>query len=375
MKIGIVCPYDIYGGGGVQECVLALYSGLINRGHKVKIITPRPIDVPKDRNAKDIIFVGRARPVKVAQTSNQMSISISNEEINDMLETESFDVIHFHEPWIPVISLQIMSRSSAVHIATFHAAMSERLTSKTIEKIITPYTKSIFKYIDVMTAVSPTATNYVSSLTDRNIEIIPNGIDLKKYKNNNNLSTRKKTIFYIGRIEKRKGLKYLLSAFQLLYSQDPEFELVIGGTGPELEKLKMQVERDGLKNVKFLDYYVPEKDKIKYLNQSAIYCTPAIHGESFGIVLLEAMATGCVIVAGNNQGYASVLKDLGQISLVDPKNSEEFANRLKLLADNDQLRDILQKWGYEEVKKYDYENIIDQYENLYEKSYKENSKK
>lgn len=373
MKIGLVCPYDIFGGGGVQECVKELCQELNKRGHDAKIITPRPSDVDKNTIKKNIIFIGRARPVKAAYTSNQVSLSLTNEEIGSILDKERFDILHFHEPWIPMLSMQIMSRSNSVHVATFHAAMSERLTLKTIEKIITPYTKSIFKYIDIMTAVSPVASKYVTSLTDRTVELIPNGIDTSKFKPNLNKENKTKTIFYVGRLEKRKGLKHLLLAFKILIDKDPNYQLLIGGTGPELEKLESIVSRKNIKNIKFLGY-IPDSDKIKYLRNSDLYCSPAIHGESFGIVLLESMATGCVAVVGNNAGYSSVMKDFGQLSLINPKNHEEFASRMELLTTNKPLRKLWQDWAYNEVKNYDYKKIVEMYEKVYIKAYNEHEK-
>ena len=144
MKIGLVCPYNIFRGGGVQECVLALQEGIIKRGHEAYIITPRPNDHNGDHK-EGVILVGRARPVRAAQTSAQISVNVEPDKLDQLLEEEKFDLLHFHEPWIPILSMQILSRSDAIHVATFHAAMSERRTSRTVEKVITPYTKSIFK--------------------------------------------------------------------------------------------------------------------------------------------------------------------------------------------------------------------------------------
>ncbi len=369
MKIGLVCPYNIFTGGGVQECVIALREGLVRRGHEAYIITPRPNDYLGHENDAGIILLGSARKVKAAHTSAQVSISIETDKINEMLDQYNFDLIHFHEPWIPMISMQIMSRSDAIHVATFHAAMSERRTSKTVEKIIIPYTKSIFKYIDTMTAVSDTATNYVRSLTDREIKIVPNGIDLNKYKADNDSSkNRIKTILYIGRLEKRKGVKYLLEAFGKLYEKDNHYKLLIAGTGPDREKLELQMLKDKIKNVEFLGY-VSEKQKLKLLEKSDIFVSPAIHGESFGIVLLEAMAKGCVAVAGNNGGYESVMTDFGQISLVNPKDTKEFARRLDFLAKDKAVRKLWRNWAKQNIEQYSYDKIVDMYEQIYEDLY------
>jgi phosphatidylinositol alpha-mannosyltransferase len=370
MKIGLVCPYNLFRGGGVQECVLALREGIVKRGHEAYIITPQP-NKHNGHVIDGTIMVGGARAFRAARTMADISVSVDTDKLDEMLKREEFDVLHFHEPWIPMLSLQILLRSDAINIATFHAAMSERRTSRTVERVITPYTKSILRYIDHMTAVSPTATNYVRTLTRQKQTIIPNGIDLSKYsadKQMRRVPTRKKTILYIGRLEKRKGVLHLLHAFAKIRQLHPEFELVIAGDGPDRKKLETYVEEQYMRGVHFLGY-VDESVKLKLLSQADIFCSPALYGESFGIVLLEAMASGCVTIAGNNSGYENVLKGRGQLSVVNPKDTDEFARRIVLLSNDEQLRKAWQEWAVEEVKQYDYNLIIDQYVSLYEAAY------
>lgn len=370
MKVGLVCPYNMFRGGGVQEVVLALREGIVARGHEAYIITPQPRDKKQEDAPEGIIFVGGSVPFRAARTQGDISASVDVSGLTDMLEREQFDIIHFHEPWNPMLSLQIMSRSDAIHIATFHAAMSERRTSRTVEKVITPYTKSILKHIDVMTAVSATATNLVRTLTKRKIAIIGNGIDLQKYTPPEEWSTspKQKTIFYVGRLEKRKGVRYLLEAYALLRELHPEFELLIGGDGPERDRLEDFVKDNNIPGVTFLGY-IEESKKLALLRESDVFCSPALYGESFGIVLLEAMASGCAVVAGNNTGYEGVLTGKGQLSLVNPKDTIEFARRLALLGNDEELRALWRAWALEEVKKYDYARIIDQYVALYQAAY------
>ena len=365
MKIGLVCPYHMFRGGGVQEVVMALREGIVARGHEAYIITPQPRD-SKIKAPEGVLFVGGSVSFRAARTQGDISASVDTSGLSAMLAKEKFDIIHFHEPWNPMLSLQILSRSEAIHIATFHAAMSERRTSRTVEKVITPYTKSIIKYIDVMTAVSRTATNYVGSLTDRKIHIIGNGIDLGKYKPpaQPKVSTTQKTIFYVGRLEKRKGLRYLIEAFALLRSIHPEFRLTIAGDGPERSRLEYFIRDNKIHGITFLGF-IDEPTKLRLLHESDIFCSPALYGESFGIVLLEAMASGCVTVAGNNTGYEGVLRGRGQLSLVNPKDTVEFARRLALLGLDEELRASWQKWAYAEAARYDYEKIIDQYMAVY----------
>jgi phosphatidylinositol alpha-mannosyltransferase len=368
MKIGLVCPYDIYAGGGVQEYVIALRDEFENLGCEAKIITPQPRR-SKNRTPqplKDTIMIGGARPFRGIETTVQVSASVDTDKLTEMLRREDFDILHFHEPWIPILSRQILSRSHTINIGTFHASLPERRLSKTLERVVTPYTRSILKNLDAFTAVSDPATGYLRSLSpDRQIHIIPNGINLKKYNNDapeHQNST--KTIFYIGRLEKRKGVRYLIEAFNLLTQKDPNFQLIIAGEGPEKTKLKELVDFYGLKNVRFLGY-VNEEYKKQLFRESDVFCSPALHGESFGIVLLEAMASGCAVVAGNNSGYESVMRGTGAISLVNPKDRIEFARRLHLMAKDKPLRKTWQKWGEHEVKQYSYERVAGQYLKLF----------
>ena len=369
MKVGLVCPYNIFLGGGVQEGVLAIRDGLVKRGHKAYIITPQPRDYDGPKHP-GIIMVGGAAKWRSYGTTTQVSASVDLDSLSVMLKREKFDILHFHEPWAPMLSRQILTRSNAINIGTFHAALPDRIMGRTIEKVITPYTKSVLKYLDVLTAVSPAASKYVSTLTPRKIFIVPNGIDTSKYKPSSvdkNVHN-KKTIFYVGRLEKRKGLKYLIKAFKLIVDEDPNFELIIAGGGPDRPKLEDQIKDEKVKNVKFLGH-ISEATKQRLFVESDLFCSPAIYGESFGIVLLEAMASGCVTVAGNNPGYETVLKDLGQISIVNPKDSIEFARRLKLLATNMGLRSVWREWAYKYANNYTYEKVIDRYEMMYKAAY------
>lgn len=366
MKIGLVCPYNLFKGGGVQECVLAQYAELKKRGHDVRILTPRPRNVPED-HSEDIIFIGAGRDIKTPfHTTAQVSSTVKNETVDRMLVKESFDVIHFHEPWISAISRQILSRSKARNIATFHAKLPETMMSRTIERVATPYMKTVLKYLDTITAVSDAAAEYVSNLTDQPVIIIPNGINLDHYRiTPQPKSSKKQSILYIGRLEKRKGVNFLLQAFAELAKRNPDAELFIAGDGPDRDKLEMYVDGEKIPRVHFLGY-VSQAQKMQLLNDASLFCSPALFGESFGIVLLEAMAMSIPIVAGNNPGYVSVLRGRGRLSLVNPKDTTEFTRRLEILLDDQELRQIWKSWAKAEVTQYDYPTVVDQYEKLYQ---------
>lgn len=395
MKIGLVFPYDMFKGGGVKECVLALRQELLARGHDVKIIAPLPrksLETHKD----GVIFVGDARDVNRSplHTVGQISVSMDPEELDELLEQEQFDILHFHEPWVPILSRQILSRSQAVNIATFHAKLPETAVAKAIEKVIGPYTKSVLRYLDVMTAVSDAASEYLRSITDEPIVIIPNGIDLQRYqpalpqKTAKTKSGKKsaadavdaqppssqgevavKTLLFVGRLEKRKGVIHLLEAYAELKQRHPEIRLLIAGDGPERDRLQEFIDDYKVDDVEFLGF-IDDDTKLHLLQTVDLFCSPALYGESFGIVLVEAMASGAVVVAGNNPGYASVMQGRGAWSLVDPKDTQAFANRLEVMLYDEDMRDQWRAWALDHVKQFDYAKVVDQYEALYMSSHK-----
>jgi phosphatidylinositol alpha-mannosyltransferase len=239
MKIGLICPYNITKGGGVQEIVLALQAELSKRGHYARIITPMPRDSDsEDIDMPQVIFVGGSTNLRSpTHTTVQISATADTTKLDEMLAIEKFDVLHFHEPWVPVLSRQILQRSSSINIATFHAKVPETQMSRTVTRVFTPYLKSVMNYLHELTAVSVSAAEYAGSLTDQHISIIPNGIDLSVYKPAKPLPKRtNKTILYVGRLERRKGVRYLLKAFQLISGDDPALQLIIAGDGPDREK-------------------------------------------------------------------------------------------------------------------------------------------
>src|SRR5579884_1539418 len=178
MKIGLVCPYNINKHGGVLEVVLALNEGLVKLGHDVKIITPKPrghdlIEKP------NIIYMGSSTDFRSpSSTTTQVSSTDDGEKIDAILDEENLDILHFHEPWVPLLSRQLLQRSKSVNIATFHSKVPEAIMTRTVIKVVTPYLKSVMSYLHELTAVSPSGADYAAALTDLPITIIPNGIDL-----------------------------------------------------------------------------------------------------------------------------------------------------------------------------------------------------
>lgn len=377
MRIGLTCPYDMFNGGGVQEVVRALSENYERRGHYAKILTPLPREY-EGEVPKNIITLGVSmNTTAFAGTNWQLSVSVDTDAIDEVFEREKFDVLHFHEPWTPVWGRQLVMRSRSANVATMHARFLDTLTAKTLTTVFVPYTKPQIKYFDAYTAVSVPATEYLLSLKDVPITIIPNGIDYKKYSKKPNRALRHpamKTILYIGRLEDRKGVKFLLKAFAELASKHDDIQLLLGGQGPDGDKLRRYVSTHNIPRVTFLGY-VSDQEKIHHLHRADVFCSPAYYGESFGIVLLEAMAAGCPVVAGDNWGYQSVLVDRGALSLVNPQDTIDFARRLELMAYDDDLRKLWLKWAAKYVRQFDYPKIADQYLEVYEQAIKKRHKR
>jgi phosphatidylinositol alpha-mannosyltransferase len=370
MKIGIVCPYNMFTyAGGVQEIVINLQKQLSLKGHSVKIITPKPL---KHTNAvsSDYILLGRSRKLNTPfNTMADIGFEAFGDEIEAMLETEKFDLINYHEPWVPILSRQILTRSNAINVGTFHAKIPESLLSKSIMNTVIPYTKSVLNYIHTLTAVSDAAADHLKTLTDEPINIIPNGIYLNNYQDviKHAKANDQKTILYLGRLEKRKGVEYLISAYAKLRKEHQNVNLIIAGNGVKKDYLMRIVEQNKIPDVNFIGF-VPEADKAQLMADADLFCSPALYGESFGIVLLESMAVGTPIIAGNNTGYASVMTGKGRLSLVSPQSTEDFAHKLELMLFDKEVRGIWQDWAQQEVLKYDFPLIADKYEEVYKQA-------
>ncbi|HUB93293.1 MAG TPA: glycosyltransferase family 4 protein [Verrucomicrobiae bacterium] len=368
MKIGLVCPYNIAIGGGVQEQVKAMQAELARRGHDVTILTPQP-RTPYVSDGRRVLFLGSAADIKTPlSTTSQFSASVLTDEIDTLLDQEQFDLLHFHEPWVPVLSRQILSRSKIANVATFHAKLPETRVAQTVGKVFTPYTKPMLRHIHAFTAVSEAAAEYLLGLADVPVEIIPNGIDLKHFRKSpstKHVEHTVRTVLYVGRLENRKGVRYLLQAFAALQAREPHIRLVIAGDGSDREKLEQEARELNIQDIQFLGY-VDDSTKVQLLHEADLFCSPAIFGESFGVVLLEAMAAGLVTVAGDNSGYESVMQGLGKLSLVNPKDTNLFAHRLQLLLFDEDLRTLWRKWAKDYVRQFDFPKIIDRFERVYE---------
>ncbi|MGH7194828.1 MAG: glycosyltransferase family 4 protein, partial [Candidatus Saccharimonadales bacterium] len=253
------------------------------------------------------------------------------------------------------------------------ANVPESMASRGFVKSMTFWLRSVMKYLDVYTAVSEAGADYFTNMIEDPITIVPNGVDLKKFSqaaaDKKPLDVEEPTILFIGRLEGRKGVKHLLSAFQALVEDNHHAKLLIVGDGPEREKLELLAEDLKLANISFLGH-VSEKRKLELLAEADLMVSPAIFGESFGIVLLEAMATNTVCIAGDNPGYEGVMQGIGALSLINPEDTKEFARRMHMLIHEKQLRTLWLNWSSRYVKQFDYPLVVKQYEKVYEDALK-----
>lgn len=372
MKIGLVLPYSISLGGGVKEYVLAIQSELNSRGHKAIVITPQPRGFSGDP-PEGVIFLGGSTDFRSPfHTTAQVSATVNPDRVEEVMREEQFDVLHFHEPWVPMIGRQILAKTEHIpNVATFHAKLPDTFLSRTIGKAIAPYAKSIIRHLDVLTAVSVPAAEYVMQLTDKTVSLVPNGIDLSKYSLRKSIQTSDApTIFYVGRLEKRKGVRYLIEAFEVLQQTLPDARLVIGGDGPDREQLEMMVFEREIRNVQFIGF-LTDKQKIRWMKKADVFCSPAVFGESFGIVLLEAIACGTPTVAGDNPGYEYLLRETGEVGLVNPRESKDFARRLHLMLTDPNIRRAWYDWARSFIQQFSYDRVVDQYEYLYKRAIKQ----
>lgn len=368
MRIGLVCPYNYFRPGGVQHCIRDLADELEKRGYYVRIIAPRPKVVPKTIDPR-IILLGGSREWNSFATKADVSVSSSNEKMDALLAAETFDVMHFHEPGVPMFGMQLLSRSTAANVATLHASMPDGVVSRSYQKLMSPIARTIQTRVHVITAVSEVAeaTGRVY-LPHADMTIVPNGITLADFiPAEKPRVTRQKTIVYIGRLEKRKGVRYLIKAYEVLRAEHDNVRLILAGDGDLRKSLEAYVEKRAIPDVQFKGF-VSDAERLRLLRSASLYCSPALYGESFGIVLLEAMAMGAVTVAGNNPGYASVMKGRGRLSLVNPLSVDDFAQRLELLLYDQQIRLLWQEWAQEYVQQFDFRYIVDAYEKVYKQA-------
>ncbi len=359
MKIALVSPYDFAYPGGVANHISALERHFTKMGHRVKVIAPasKAVSGFGDR----FIPIGKPRPIPASGSIARITISLRlASRIKEVLAEEKFDVIHLHEPFMPMLCTAVLRFSDTVNIGTFHACHGSPGYN-----IAWPIGRIMLKRrcrrLDGKIAVSKSAMEFVSKYVPGYYNIIPNGIDLARFSPDVSPIDRfcdgKLNILFVGRLEKRKGLGYLIKAYGPVKEEFPNSRLIVVGPGTRLRrKYEKQVKRAGLKDIVFIGY-VSDDELPRYYKTADIFCSPATGRESFGIVLLEAMAVGKPIVASSIEGYADVVTHGVDGLLVPPKDEKMLAQALLSLMHNESLRQQMGARGALKAKDYSWEHV------------------
>jgi phosphatidylinositol alpha-mannosyltransferase len=359
MKIALVSPYDFAYPGGVVNHISCLEQQFTRMGHEVKIIAPasKAVHTLGDR----FIRIGTPRPIPVSGSIARVTVSVRLEsQIKEVFEREKFDICHLHEPLMPTLCTTTLRLKLTPMVGTFHAS-----GGKPWYTLCSPvgkwYLDRWFRKLDGRIAVSKTALGYVSSYFPADYTIIPNGIDVEHF--NHHVSPLdifrdgKLNILFVGRMEKRKGFDYLVKAYKQAKREIPNCRLIAVGPGVRLrKKYEKQVRMSDLDDVVFTGY-VAYSDLPRYYKTADIVCFPATGRESFGIVLLEAMAVGKPIIASAIDGYASVLTHAAEGLLVPPRNAGKLAEALVTLMNDKLLREQMGSRGRPKALEYDWAHL------------------
>lgn len=358
MKIALVSPYDWAVPGGVNSHITHLAHQFLRLGHQVRIVAPSS---RRWSHSCDWLTVIGERIVGLPASGSVANVCLSfnlGPRVRQLLAREEFDIVHLHEPFMPLLPFQFIRYNRATTIATFHATRDggSRLYAYA-RFLIRPWWARIHGRI----AVSRAALRMISRYFPGRYRIIPNGIDYPFFSAQvppiPRFIDHKRNILFLGRQEKRKGLPYLLAAYARLKREMPDIRLIIvgpdGGMRPACQRY---VERHHLQDVVFTDF-VPYEDLARYYKTADVFCAPNTGHESFGIVLLEAMAAGTPIVASHIEGFADVLTDGAEGVLVPPRDSDALAGALHRLLSDAALREEMGKQGIRTAQRYSWDRV------------------
>jgi phosphatidylinositol alpha-mannosyltransferase len=362
MKIGLVTPYIFPLPGGVNAHVGYLYENLVKRGHDVRIISST--HGPQRSSEGDIIRLGYGWSVPTNGSIGTLTVSHRyGQLVTEMLDRERFDVIHFHEPFVPFLSLQILRHSNAVNIATFHAYSGFSPSYEFGQRMMGRFAKRLHGRI----AVSAAARHFISRYFPGEYKIIPNGVDLAQFANVPPFARWRDgipNILFVGRFESRKGLMYLLRAYYQLRLEGLGCRLLVVGHGPQAGEARRYIASRRLGGVDLLGR-LSDHDKARAFATADIYASPATGQESFGIVLLEAMAAGVPIVCSDIHGYKGVVRRNEQAVLVPPRDVEGLAAALGTLLRDPLLRQRMGESGRRRAEQFSWEAVTARVEEYY----------
>ena len=363
LKIGIVSPYGYPHPGGVNEHVRFTYEALRRLGHDVWIITSK---YGRQRESEGhVIRLGTGWAAPANGSVGRVTLGLRfKRQARQVLEAHDFDVLHFHEPFVPFLSPTVLDQSRTVNVATFHAFggfspsywIGRRFAGRLAERL------------HGRVAVSGAARHFISRYFPGEYEIIPNGVDLERFSNAQPFEElrdgRTVNILFVGRLEERKGLIHLLKAYHRLRKRKVDARLLVVGSGPKLREHRRFVGLRGIRDVEFLGR-VSDDEKVRYFASADIYCAPNTGQESFGIVLLEAMAAGVPIVASDIHGFKRVVERNVQGLLVEPRNHRALAAALYALARDPDLRHEMGDAGRARAPEFSWDRVTERIVDYY----------
>lgn len=351
MRIGIVCPYSWDVPGGVQFHIRDLAEHLIRLGHEVSVLAPADDETPLPPY---VISAGRAVPVPYNGSVARLNFGfLSAARVRRWLHDGTFDVIHIHEPAAPSLGLLTCWAAQGPIVATFHTSNPRSRAMIAAYPILQPALEKISARI----AVSEYARRTLVEHLGGDAVVIPNGVDVDFFANAEaDPAWQGRTIGFIGRIdEPRKGLPVLMKALPGILAVYPETRLLVAGRGDEKEAVE-SLPKEMRARVEFLGM-VSDEDKARLLRSVDLYVAPNTGGESFGIILVEALSAGAAVLASDLDAFAQVLDHGAAGELFTNENADALAGAAVRLLGDAERRAALRERGSAHVRRFDWSTV------------------